>query len=155
MLRNGLLLIEQTSFHIHSKKTNQMGTNNREVVLQSTAENVATAAAESLMAPTCSSPGPFQVARKESYKLQRKNYQFVSKKAANELLFSFKDLAVVFLAHWLKGEIFPPNLLDFFNSFFCFIGSQGNVEELVQFVVHFETRCDSPLQKRQGKGTEL
>nr|CAH0112707.1 unnamed protein product [Daphnia galeata] len=48
-----------------------------------------------------SSPG-FMVARKESYKLQRKNYRFEKKKAANELLCSFKDPAVVVLADWLK-----------------------------------------------------
>jgi hypothetical protein len=50
-----------------------------------------------------SSPG-FMVARKESYKLQRKNYRFEKKKAANELLCSFKDPAVVVLADWLKGS---------------------------------------------------
>ncbi|XP_046452707.1 oxysterol-binding protein-related protein 8-like isoform X1 [Daphnia pulex] len=48
-------------------------------------------------------PAPgFMVARKESYKLQRKNYRFEKKKAANELLCSFKDPAVVVLADWLK-----------------------------------------------------
>ncbi|XP_059351231.1 oxysterol-binding protein-related protein 8-like [Daphnia carinata] len=54
-----------------------------------------------------SSPGTapasgYMVARKESYKLQRKNYRFEKKKAANELLCSFKDPAVVVLADWLK-----------------------------------------------------
>lgn len=49
------------------------------------------------------SPGGFVVARKESYKMQRKNYRFEKKKAANELLCSFKDPAVVVLADWLKG----------------------------------------------------
>ncbi|KZS07155.1 Oxysterol-binding protein [Daphnia magna] len=54
-----------------------------------------------------SSPGTapasgYIVARKESYKLQRKNYRFEKKKAANELLCSFKDPAVVVLADWLK-----------------------------------------------------
>lgn len=50
------------------------------------------------------SPG-FMVARKESYKLQRKNYRFEKKKAANELMGSFKDPAVVVLADWLKGVL--------------------------------------------------
>ncbi len=49
-------------------------------------------------------PSPaYMVARKESYKLQRKNYRFEKKKAANKLLCSFKDPAVVVLADWLKG----------------------------------------------------
>lgn len=45
------------------------------------------------------------VTRKESYKLQRKNYRFEKKKAANELLFSLKDPSVVVLADWLKGNV--------------------------------------------------
>lgn len=48
--------------------------------------------------------GPNSVTRKESYKLQRKNYRFEKKKAANELLFSLKDPSVVVLADWLKGS---------------------------------------------------
>jgi hypothetical protein len=63
-----------------------------------------------------SSPGPvpspgFMVARKESYKLQRKNYRFEKKKAANELLCSFKDPAVVVLADWLKGIKTSPDFM--------------------------------------------
>ena len=53
------------------------------------------------------------VARKESYKLQRKNYRFEKKKAANELLCSHKDPAVTVLADWLKGSIF---FIDFDSS---------------------------------------
>ncbi len=57
-------------------------------------------------------PAPgFMVARKESYKLQRKNYRFEKKKAANELLCSFKDPAVVVLADWLKGIKTTPDFM--------------------------------------------
>ena len=51
------------------------------------------------------------VARKESYKLQRKNYRFEKKKAANELLCSFKDPAVVVLADCLF-MVCPKRPLD-------------------------------------------
>ena len=53
-----------------------------------------------------STPGiltPSGIPRKESYKLQRKNYRFEKKKAANELLCTLKDPTVIVLADWLKG----------------------------------------------------
>lgn len=94
------------------------------------------------------SPG-FMVARKESYKLQRKNYRFEKKKAANELLGSFKDPAVVVLADWLKGKpsflvklIFPPRQL-LIPTF----GSSWDAEELDKVVVYFETGGDPAVQK--------
>lgn len=61
------------------------------------------------------SPG-FMVARKESYKLQRKNYRFEKKKAANELMGSFKDPAVVVLADWLKGVLLTYFCLSSFMA---------------------------------------
>ncbi len=51
-------------------------------------------------------PSGSNIARKESYKLQRKNYRFEKKKAASELLGSHKDPAVTVLADWLKGSFF-------------------------------------------------
>lgn len=57
------------------------------------------------------------VARKESYKLQRKNYRFEKKKAANELLCSHKDPAVTVLADWLKGKCFCAISFFLFEDF--------------------------------------
>jgi hypothetical protein len=53
------------------------------------------------------------IARKESYKLQRKNYRVEKKKAANELLSSHKDPAAIVLADWLKGIQYTLLLLLF------------------------------------------
>lgn len=55
-----------------------------------------------------STPGiltPSGIPRKESYKMQRKNYRFEKKKAANELLCTLKDPTVIVLADWLKGKL--------------------------------------------------
>ena len=94
---------------------------------------------------TVSSPA-FMVARKESYKLQRKNYRFEKKKAANELLCSFKDPAVVVLADWLKGIYscgFRDSCTCIDNKFV--LCSSGDAEELDKAVVYTETRCHFAL----------
>ena len=78
-----------------------------------------------------STPGiltPSGVPRKESYKMQRKNYRFEKKKAANELLCTLKDPTVIVLADWLKGFFtqtnFCPTLINF-DRFYRFVQFGG------------------------------
>ena len=99
------------------------------------------------------------IARKESYKLQRKNYRVEKKKAANELLSSHKDPAAIVLADWLKGTIHLQQLCWqlFIFSLMNWIDhcSERDVKELDKTVVYLEAGSYSALQERQNQGTEF
>ena len=101
---------------------------------------------------------PSGVPRKESYKMQRKNYRYEKKKAANELLCTLKDPTVIVLADWLKGASAASVSQDSRSSvnpvlinFILF--SSRNIEKLDKALVRTQTRAHSALQERQIQGS--